>query len=248
MTKYALRMPNGDINLSDDISSSLRESILDGSLSPGLHLVEEEIARQLGVSRIPVREAIDVLRQEGLIIKEPYKGAYVHPYTETELTETTSVRVAMEQLAVEFALKHWTQKAESDIAAIVDQMDSAWHKEDNDEMFSLDNEFHRRLWQIAQHDVLFEVLSSLRARISRFLHESTAIMSRESGDQPAEDHRDLLRALSSGDVKFAQAEMVRHLMIGHDRVRRHYRLLRESSLVRLNESKSRNDGAQAAGS
>jgi len=242
MRKFQLRKLRNGVNASDDIASIIREMILDGSLAPGLHLVEEEIARELQVSRIPVREAISILIQEGLVIKEPYKGAYVHPYTEKELDEIASVRVVLEQLAVEYALKHWNAEVEMKLSTIIDQMEKAWQIEDRDMMFNLDTEYHDHLYQAAQHDVLFGVLTSLRSRISRFLHESTAIMARESGDQPAKDHRDLLRALSSGDVKFAQAEMVRHLVIGHDRIKRHYAKLRASSKAIVLAQSQADDG------
>src|SRR5579872_3673799 len=108
--------------LSHETYRRIHEAIRKGEITPGTRLVERDIAEKLGVSRMPVRAAIEKLIENGFATKEPHRVAYVHPFSLKELDEVYSVRVALERLVVEYALAHWTPQAYDKLQHIVDAM------------------------------------------------------------------------------------------------------------------------------
>ena len=99
-----------NIPLRDAVFETLREAILKGVLAPGQHLMEMQLANQLGVSRTPVREAIRMLELEGLVNMIPRKGARVAAISEKSLSDVLEVRRAMEELSVRLACKRMDHK------------------------------------------------------------------------------------------------------------------------------------------
>ena len=136
-------------NLSDEVAKRLRRAIKGGSLSPGTHLVEQDIAEQLLVSRMPVRVAIQKLIDEGLVIREPRRGAFVHTFSAKELDEVTSIRVALEKLVVQFAIPNWSDAIEAELERIVEQMFAAANDGDKQAIFELDVKLHSALWELS---------------------------------------------------------------------------------------------------
>src|SRR5688500_796944 len=89
--------PVASRNLSDEVVDSLREAIRSGLLPPGVRLVERDIAARLGVSRIPVREAIQRLAEEGLVRKVAHRGTFVYSPSAAEIEQISSLRVVLER-------------------------------------------------------------------------------------------------------------------------------------------------------
>src|SRR3990172_9229267 len=108
--------------LSDDVGVRLREGISSGQLSPGKRLSEKLLAEMMGVSRGPIREALTRLEREGLVVKQPNKGAFVARLSREDLDEVYSLRLALERLAVQQAIRNAEPKHLADMQAIVDVM------------------------------------------------------------------------------------------------------------------------------
>ena len=212
-------------NLSDEVAKRLRRAIKGGSLSPGTHLVEQDIAEQLLVSRMPVRVAIQKLIDEGLVIREPRRGAFVHTFSAKELDEVTSIRVALEKLVVQFAIPNWSDAIEAELERIVEQMFAAANDGDKQAIFELDVKFHSALWELSDHAILIEVVSSLRSRISRFLAEANYSVSPTELIQHVEAHQTLLNILRQGDIEQAKEAMAEHILVSQVRIRQHYSYL-----------------------
>lgn len=229
---YTLTMPiaqlsriSGDNNLSEKAAAVLRQAIKDGTLQPGTHLVEQDVAEQLGISRMPIREAIQQLISEGLVIKERRHGAYVHPFTAKELEEVYSIRVLLERFTVERAIAHWSPETSRTLRSLVVSMQAAGLAGDKDRILELDSQFHEVLWKTAHHDVLLDVVSSLRSRISRFLYEATRALTTEALDEHVKTHSTLLDVLENKDVAAAQEAISAHIMAAKDRIRDYYAYL-----------------------
>ena len=79
---------------------TLRESIVDGTLAPGTHIIQEEIAAQIGVSRQPVQQALALLKSQGLLVEIGARGLYVSEFSTSETLSRFQVRAALEQVAV----------------------------------------------------------------------------------------------------------------------------------------------------
>ena len=212
-------------NLSDEVASRLRSAIKGGDLPPGTHLVEQEIAKQLLVSRMPVRIAIQKLIDEGLVFKEPRRGAFVHTFSSKELDEVYSIRVALERLVVQFAVPNWSIKVEAELEGIVGLMRQAASTGDRQKGFELDSRFHSILWELSQHTILIEVVSSLRSRISRFLMDANEVLSPTELNMHVEAHQDLVNVLKLGDIERAKDAIADHILDAHERIRAYYSYL-----------------------
>ena len=222
---YRLKPIKQSDNLSDEVAWRLRGAIKRGDLPPGTHLVEQEIAEQFLVSRMPVRIGIQKLIDEGLVIKEPRRGAFVHTFSSRELDEVTSIRVALEELVVQFAIPHWSDGVEDELGQIVELMLQAAKAGDRQKIYELDARFHSVLWDLSQHAILIEVVSSLRSRISRFLAEANDSLSPTELIQHVVTHQDLVNILRQGDIEQAKDAMAEHILTARDRIRTYYAYL-----------------------
>lgn len=211
-------------NLSDEVADSLRESIRAGTLPPGARLVERELAARLGVSRIPVREAIQRLAEEGLVRKVAHRGTFVYSPSAAEIEQISSLRVVLERFVVERVIERWRAKYETQLRRIVRRMHAAAAERDMREVYELDYEFHRTLWEIAEHELLLEVISGLRARISRFLYEANSALPDTELDHHIDSHGLLIDVLKEGDLAQAQEEMTRHVLGAKRRIVEHFTL------------------------
>ena len=222
---YGLEPIKQSENLSDEVARRLRRAIKGGDLPPGKRLVEQELAENLRVSRMPVRIAIQKLIDEGLVFKEPRRGAYVHTFSSVELDEVYSIRVALEKLVVQFAVPNWSDEVEAELETIVSQMRQAAAAGDRKKGFELDSRFHSILWELSQHSILIEVVSSLRSRISRFLAEANNVLSPTELNHHVEAHQDLINVLKQGEIERAKDAIADHILDAHERIRRYYSYL-----------------------
>jgi DNA-binding GntR family transcriptional regulator len=210
--------PVSQRTLGDEAAERLRSAIRNGALPPGTRLVERELAERLGVSRIPVREAIQQLVEEGLVKKIPHRGTFVYAPSYEELEEMASLRVILEQFVVERVMARWRLDHEARLGQIVQEMWQAAAQEDRQRVYELDTEFHRTLWQIADHNILIEVVSELRSRISRFLYEATIALPSSELKMHVAGHEEFIRVLKGGDVIAAKNTVSEHILAAKDRI------------------------------
>ncbi|MEA2513887.1 MAG: hypothetical protein QOJ59_3374, partial [Thermomicrobiales bacterium] len=109
-------------SLAVDIAERLRSAILDGHFGPGERLREEALARSMGVSRGPVREALARLEREGLLVIRRNRGAVVAQLSREDLDEVYTLRVAIERLAIQRAVVGGDDEALSHMQAVVDEI------------------------------------------------------------------------------------------------------------------------------
>jgi DNA-binding GntR family transcriptional regulator len=204
--------------LAAEVAERLRDAIRNGSLGPGSRLVEQEVAEQLGVSRVPVREAIQMLVDEGMVRKSPHRGAFVFLPTRKEIDEISSLRVVLESFVVERVIENWNPNYEAALRTVVAAMRDGMREGNYQVMYEQDYAFHRTLWEIADHSILLEVVSSLRARLSRFLYEAASALSHEHAIRHVDSHDELIDILKRGDVSTAQAEITQHILAAKERI------------------------------
>jgi DNA-binding GntR family transcriptional regulator len=156
--------PPKEPTTSERIAAYLRDSILRGDLPPGSRIRQEEIAEQLGTSRLPVREALRMLETEGLTQLEANKSARVPRLDRDELDVVYEMRERIETLALRLSLPHLTSQQESELYSIQDQIEA---NDDVGRFLELDRRFHlgtyagcpsvellstvTRLWNSTQH-------------------------------------------------------------------------------------------------
>ena len=128
--------------LRDVVFNTLRKAILRGELKPGERLMEIALANRLGVSRTPVREAIRMLEQEGLVIMIPRKGAQVAQITMKDLNDVLEVRLGLEELAMQFACKRITQEEIGEMKQALEEIERLQEAEDVTALAEADVAFH----------------------------------------------------------------------------------------------------------
>lgn len=206
-------------NLADQVADALRDAILEGRYPPGTRLVERTLAAELGVSHIPVREALSRLADEGLTERSPRRGSRVATLTVRELDELSTLRTVLEQFVVARVRERLTPGAERELRKIVAGMHRAAADGNFRRLFDLDQHFHERLWELADHRMLNELVTQLRSRIGAFLRAATAALPPESLEGHAASHDVLLDALLDDDPETGRAEMARHIEAAATRIR-----------------------------
>jgi DNA-binding GntR family transcriptional regulator len=187
------------------VARVLRDQIVDGDRAPGSRLVERELAEELGVSRVPVREALRALVAEGLVTPRPRTWAVVRTFAPDDVAQLLEVRAALEVLAARRAAE---RRAPDDVAALADALareDDAAARGDGTAARRAAADFHEALLAAAGNGVLDE-LTAVTASRSRWLlgqHEDLAGM--------ADEHRLLLGAIRAGDADAAARRVVDHL-------------------------------------
>lgn len=132
----------------------LRSAIIDGTLKMGQSISERSISEELGVSKSPVREALAQLRDEGLVIIEPQKGARVFSLSETEVCQICDFRQVIEAAAFQLALARSAGALADDMEAVVEQMRQARAAGDTRRYLELDTQFHQLIFLHSQNDYL----------------------------------------------------------------------------------------------
>lgn len=194
--------------LSDRVKDYIVEAVLSGELKPGERIVESSMARELGVSQAPVREAIRDLVLLGFLENEPYKGTSVRSFTYEELWETYTVRAALESLAARLATTHLTDDDVDRLQGILDEMMEAARQQDRDRLVQLDNRFHETILKISRNKTLHQLWKSLQfgtwsiVTYRKFSYDPAYLAAR---------HRELLDALKAGDPEKASHTMQHHI-------------------------------------
>lgn len=143
--------------LSESVYKSLKASILNGELRPGERIRELELSRLFNTSQGPVREALKLLEQEGLVTREPYKGTFISQITREEVNEVYALRILIESIAVKRFIDRAT---EADIAILqesIDVMQQAAAKDDVPTLVEYDMMFHQHICRMSGSNVLFQI-------------------------------------------------------------------------------------------
>jgi DNA-binding GntR family transcriptional regulator len=199
--------------LSDHVYDRIRERIVDGELTPGTRLVELEIARQLGVSQAPVREAIKRLAHEGLVDHQPRRGSYVAEVSETEAEAARDVRAVIEQLAARGLASDCPPELLDALRGLVGDMRAAAAVKDIAAFRDLDLAFHRSVCLASQNPFVGRVWQLMEPSLRGLLVVSNPMFG-GSWAAMSNAHDDLIEALSSGEPDRA-AEAFHEHAVGH---------------------------------
>lgn len=201
----------GAQNLRDDISNRLRWSILSGELTPGERLVETRLAKKWGVSRGPIREAIQLLQQQGLVVSRPHLGAYVAQINVEEMELLIQLRCFVEGFAAEKATFQVSRRDIASLRELVRTMVTAARQDEHDVLLEADVQFHEAILKLSGSDLLLHLWRSMdgpvRMRMNNDLHQP----SRLSLEETAHDHLAIVDALESGDPEKARIAVVNHI-------------------------------------
>ena len=195
--------------LRDVVFNTLRQGILHGLLPPGLRLMEIQLAKQLGVSRTPVREALRMLELEGLVNTVPRKGAEVAAITQKDLHDVLDVRCALEELAVDLACQTITQEELNKLHELLDKFRVLTQKGDISGLAECDVEFHDIIIQSTGNNRLIQLLNNLREQMYRYRLEYLKDLS--THQTLLKEHLTIAKCLEQRDVVAAKLTIRDHI-------------------------------------
>jgi len=202
------RLPSRSV-LADQVRDHLLEGILSGRYPPHSRIVETQVARQLGTSQAPVREALRGLEALGVVVISPFRGARVRRPTRREILEAYAVRSALEVLAARLAVPRLEDADVAKLAAYGEAMNAAAATGDGRGVADADARLHGRIVELADNPTLAKVWQSLEP-VSRTYISLTA-----QGADPAWSahlHGPILDALRRRDAGAVAAAIERHFI------------------------------------
>jgi DNA-binding GntR family transcriptional regulator len=192
------------------VYDAIREAIFSGKLSPGQRLTETRLSQEFDVSRVVIREALQQLAHDGLVVQNSYKGTNVVRLLSKEVNEILSVRILLESEAVREAKKRLTEEEKTELRAMVEKLDSTrdpfLHTE-------LDFEFHQKIWELSGNETLKRILIHLTAPFFAM----AVIVRGSKGFDPyvtkakIGKHSKFINALVDGETEEAVAAMREHI-------------------------------------
>lgn len=205
--------PLAQVSTPSIIADRIRDAIGHGDIPAGAQLYEAELARTFGVSRGPLREGLQRLTQEGLLVSIRNRGVFVTEMTPENVRDMYAVRGAVERAAIQLILQRDPDTAAKSLAAICDEMATVDSVEDRSE---LDIKFHEQLVDLSESPRLRRVHRTVMTETRMCIHalaESYAL----SDDRVAE-HRAIAEAIAAGDPAVADRLMIEHMEDAVDRL------------------------------
>jgi DNA-binding GntR family transcriptional regulator len=203
--------------LHDEVVARLRDAIIEDRLAPGERLFERVLCVRYGVSRTPLREALKVLAQEGLVTLLPNRGAVVTPLTLVELDQTLEVMLPLEHLVGTLVVTRITDVAVAEIRALHHDMCAFHARADLPSYFRANQAIHQRQVELCGNPILTATYEGLNTWIRRFRYRAN--LSQERWDRAVAEHAVLLEALMARDGVRLGRLLAEHLVHKADAVR-----------------------------
>lgn len=202
-------------SLTTVVQQEIERAILQGEYAPGSKLIEATLAQKMGVSRGPVREAFRMLEEAGLVRNEKNRGVFVRDIPIDEAVEIFDLRAAMDELVGRRLARDITPAQLKELKALVDGMEKAVKAEDAHTYHLLNLKFHDRLVEMAGNSKLTAIYRKLIKELSLFRRLNLAdgwLLPISAGE-----HRQIIKAIASGDADAAGRAMSDHVMDSKER-------------------------------
>jgi DNA-binding GntR family transcriptional regulator len=196
--------------LKDTAARLLTEKILSGKIRPGERLNESQLSRQLRISRAPIREALQQLLEQGIVVNVTRRGMFVVSLEHEDIQKINSLRLILEAEALRLARRLANPADLQKVARLVEKMENMEPAPTSDSV-RIDIEFHRTIWSLAGNDYLERMLTSLTAPL--FAHAMLTFLRAEKQRMVLDSHRPLLEFLQGKSKKSAEEVMLTHLSL-----------------------------------
>jgi phosphonate utilization transcriptional regulator len=202
-------------SLTSVVQGELERMILCGELAPGARLTEVALAERLGVSRGPLREAFRMLDEAGLVRTEKNRGVFVRDIPIAEAIEIFDLRAAMDEWVGRRLAERITAAELKEVRGLVDQMEQVVKSKDAPRYHLLNLQFHDRLVELAGNGKLIAMYRKLIKELSLFRRMNLA----DGSLMPlsAHEHRQIVKAIASGDPQAAGRAMYDHVIDSKER-------------------------------
>lgn len=199
------------VMLKSHIADAIRTAIIEGRLKPGQQLQQDKIAAALGVSSIPVREALSALREERHIVYHPNRGAFVSEIDAAKVCETFEIRFFLESGALSLALPRFT---ETDFKNVEHLMNLEAEETDANKKVRLDLGYHMALCKPCRRPHLLRLIEQIQSHVARYVNLSVYLMNFKR--HPEFHHGELFAACHKKDGEEATRILKNHLRIASE--------------------------------
>ena len=193
--------------LSERVATELRRAILARRHRPGERLVEDRLSEEMGVSRVPIREALRVLAAEGLVEMQPHRGASVAAISSNVAHDLVEVRATLEGLNARLAARHRDPAIVAELRNVLVEGNRAAQGQSVEDLQRLNGEFHDKLAQAGGNSILWDIMRTLRERTSLVFAANGA----RRAKQDWEEHASILAAVIDGDEELSAMLATRHV-------------------------------------
>jgi DNA-binding GntR family transcriptional regulator len=192
----------------DGVYRVLRAAILDGTVPPGGQLREAHIAADLGISRSPLREALTRLEEEGLIVKIPFRGAFVAQVSAEDVAEIASTRLCVEPYAGKLSMEALRGPARPTLMQTIEDLNRATDENDIPASIDAHLRFHRLFYDLSGNGILQDLWNGWEDKMRLYL----AVDHRTYSDvhDIAREHEEMVRCVLEGDVDAFRHEVAHH--------------------------------------
>jgi phosphonate utilization transcriptional regulator len=205
-------------SLASVAQQEIERLILAGELAPGAKLTEVALSARLGVSRGPIREAFRRLEEAGLVRQEKNRGVFVRDIPPDEAAEIFDLRAVMDELAGRRLAERITAEQAGTLRSIVDRMEAAARRNKPDAYHLLNLEFHDRLVEFTGNRKMAEMYRRLVKELA--LARWRNLAQRQALPHSVAEHRQILKAITDGDVETAGQLLFRHAIESKQRMLR----------------------------
>jgi DNA-binding GntR family transcriptional regulator len=197
-------------NMAEQIAAAISQAIATGKLAPGTRLPEMRIAREMGTSRGPVREALFQLEREGLVDRKPNRGTFVIGLTEELVRQIASLRGVLEGFAASLIVKRMTREDDQQLERIIGEMSAMARAGNFRAVMERDYQFHEYIVRASRHSLLHETWVGLDRKTRIYL----LALDRMFGDMNdlVDKHMLILKALREGDSERVSRVMADHMV------------------------------------
>lgn len=189
------------INLREQVAQQIRVAIIEGRIKPNDHITEVTLTEQLGVSRTPIREALILLEREGLVVTAPNRGCFVRAFTQKDVEEIFSMRVALENLAGKINIEQLHASDYQHLYDSIAKQREAIERDDFKQLRAIDMAFHEYLIRRSNHTLLIRSWTEIVAQIAAVLYLRAEAIPNYDEYQSIYDHTAILEAYRAHDLE-----------------------------------------------
>jgi DNA-binding GntR family transcriptional regulator len=157
-------------NLRDQVVDQIRAAIIEGRLKPDDHIVESMLTEQIGVSRTPIREALILLEQDGLVVSYQNRGSFVRSFSEQDVHDIFTMRTTLENFAGELSIDRMTEVDHQHLEFLIEQQRTAIAADNFRQVRSIDMHFHEYIVNFSGHSLLIRNWQQIVAQIAAVLY------------------------------------------------------------------------------
>jgi DNA-binding GntR family transcriptional regulator len=199
-------------SLADQVADSIVEGIANGAIAPGQKIVEVDLATQLQVSRVPVREALKILEAQGIVVGRPHRGVRVVDFDKSKIAQVYEIRLFLEKLAIRDACANPEKKPRllAQLDQAIDRMEHCLARGDLLGVMRADMEFHHDICIASENEIVIILWETLSRHMMIIFEQEL----KDDADRAhvVDHHRKLRHMLETAGPKELEREIERHIM------------------------------------